>query len=318
MFFSKKEHISSINDYIPSNSAFVCFSSFESRCYTIAKRIDVKKIRMAYVFRNIDPPMSQYNESSIKTIREAIEHISIVEVSLNSPVTVADKIFSTIWDIINASITNIIIDISTFTHEALLMLLKTLYIYCNSFNSILLVYNGAAEYSSWLSKGCKEIRNVIGYPGSFNPSYKDYMIILTGFEKERATMLVELFEPDVLSIGNGSEPTDRNHLGTMHEMKDEFDAWFNNLGTAWESFDFSCSNIKSTAEKIVLEINKRENENIVLVPLNTKLSTISAAIVALKNEKIQVVYPVPEIYNPIYSIPSDNFTIVNLKDAMEL
>ena len=317
MICIQKEHISKINDYIPADAAFIGFASFESRCYTIAQMIDNCKLKRSFVFRNVDSPMNLYNASNFKIICEAIEHIDVVEVSLNTPVNVADKMFSTVWEIINSSITNIIVDISTFTHEALLMLLKTLHIHRDSFSSIYLVYNGSSEYSKWLSKGCKDIRNVIGYPGYFNPSYKDHMIILTGFEKERATQLVERFEPDVLSIGNGSEPTDKNHLSTMSAMKDEFTAWFNNLGTAWAPFDFSCSDITSTIEIIDAEINKGDNENIILVPLNTKLSTISAALIALQNKRVQVVYPVPEIYNPEYSKPSDNFTIVNLKDAVE-
>lgn len=317
MICTKKEHISQINDYIPENSAFICFASFELRCCTIAQRIDNRKLKRAFVFRNTDPPMDRYNASNFNAICAAIKQIAIAEVSLNMPVDVADKIFSAVREIIDFSIPNIVVDISTFTHEALLILLKALHIHRDSFDSIYLIYNGASEYSKWLSKGCKDIRNVIGYPGYFNPSYKDHMIILTGFEKERATQLVELFEPDVLSIGNGSEPTDKKHLDTMSEMKDEFTTWFNNLGTAWEPFDFSCSDITSTMEKITAEINKRNNENIALVPLNTKLSTISAALIALQNERIQIVYPVPEIYNTEYSKPSDNFTIVNLKNVAE-
>ena len=141
------------------------------------------------------------------------------------------------------------------------------------------------------------------------------MIILTGFEKERATQLVELFEPDVLSIGNGSEPTDENHRATMEGMKQEFSEWFGNLGILWTSFEFSCSNIEKTIDDIKKEINNPE-ENIVLVPLNTKLSTISAALVALKDERIQLVYPIPEIYNRDYSVPSESFTILDFKGLL--
>lgn len=317
MICLQKEHVSKINDYIPVDCAFICFASFESRCYTIAQNIDVGSVKKSFVFRNIDPPMNLYNVGNLETICKIMEEISVVEVSLNTPVSMADKMFSVIWEIVNSAITNVIVDISTFTHETLLILLKTMYIHRDSFSSINLIYNGASEYSEWLSKGCKDIRNVVGYPGFFNPSYKDHMIILTGFEKERATQLVELFEPDILSIGNGSEPTDENHLDTMCEMKKEFDAWFSNLGTSWEPFDFSCSNIQSTMEKISIEINKSDNKNIILVPLNTKLSTIAVALIALQNEKIQVVYPVPEVYNTIYSKPSENFTVIDLKEIVE-
>lgn len=314
MDYAKKVDKDEINRHIPTQAAVICFASFEERCTTLANCIDVSSVKKAYIFRNIDPPMDAENSENFRIIQGKL-NCDATEISLKSPVSIADGIFSVIREIVDNDFKNLIVDISTFTHEALLMLLKTVSDFRTDFQHIYFVYNGASEYSDWLSKGCKEIRNVIGFPGRFNPSYKDHMIILTGFEKERATQLVELFEPDILSIGNGSEPTDQNHLKTMDSMKSEFEDWFSNLGVKWTSFDFSCSNVLTTIEKIREELNK-EDENIIIVPLNTKLSTISAALVALQNERIQVVYPIPEIYNLSYSKPSKNFTILDFKKIL--
>lgn len=303
-----------INSIIPSNSALICFASFEKRSTSLATSIDPNKLKMSFVFRNVEAPMYNYNLENYKTICDKLQ-CEAVEIQIDNPVGIADEMFRVIQKIISSEVKNLIVDISTFTHETLLMLLKTVYKYNEAFSRILLIYNGASSYSAWLSKGCKTIRNIIGYPGRFNPLYKSHMIILTGFEKERATQLVELFEPDVLSIGNGSEPTDENHRATMEGMKQEFSEWFGNLGILWTSFEFSCSNIEKTIDDIKKEINNPE-ENIVLVPLNTKLSTISAALVALKDERIQLVYPIPEIYNRDYSVPSESFTILDFKGLL--
>lgn len=198
-----------------------------------------------------------------------------------------------------------------------MLLIKTLSIYVSSFDSIKLVYNGANEYASWLSKGCKEVRNIIGYPGLFKPSQKFHLIILTGFEKERATKLVELLEPDFLSIGNGIEPTDKNHQDCMCNMKTEFETWCGSLqGIYNTSFDFSCSDIVNTMDTMQKLISENNNHNIIIVPLNTKLSTIAVGLVALRNPKVQLCYPIPELYNMEYCIPSDNFTIVDLKEVL--
>ena len=321
MEYSEKVDKQNINSILPAASAFICFASFEERCTTLTSCLDISKLVKAYVFRNCDTPMDNFNLKYFQILQRKMKREALVceavEISLLSPVSIADSLYRTIKDIINKTVRNLLVDISTFTHEALLMLLKTLSIFQNSFDRIILIYNGASEYADWLSKGCKDIRNVIGFPGRFNPSYKDHMIVLTGFEKERATQLVELFEPDILSIGNGSEPTDKNHQKTMEDMKTEFESWFGNLGVTWSSFDFSCSNILTTVDRIRAEI-KDKHENIILVPLNTKLSTISAALVAFQNERIQVVYPIPEIYNLSYSKPSTNFTVINLKTLLGL
>lgn len=310
---------SQIMKYYPVDSALICFASFEERCYTLAQKINSDMVTKAYVLRNKDSPMKQNNELNTSIIRQKLEKIVIEEISLNYPISIAEKLFSVFKDICDNGIRKLSVDITTFTHEALLMLLNVLFSNRSNFESITLFYNGASEYSSWLSKGCKEIRNVIGYPGLFNPSYKNHMIILTGFEQERATRLVELFEPDILSIGCGSDPTDENHINIMKDMKDKFNKWLDNLGNIHSnSFDFSCSNIKDTMNILSDIISREENQNYILVPLNTKLSTISVALTALKNKKIQVIYPVPETYNLSYSKPGDSFTMIDLTKIMEL
>ena len=318
MNYIHKIGIQSINEYIPENSAFICFASFEKRCITLANIIDLQLIDKAYIFRNCDEPMRMYNNDNAYQIKERIKVASTIEVSINKPVSIAENVLAVTSEIIRSAIKNVIVDISTFTHEALIILIKNIFIYRSFFDSILLVYNGASEYADWLSKGCKYIRNVIGYPGLFRPSHKDHLIILTGFEKERATQLVELFEPDILSVGNGIDPTEQNHINTMDTMKNEFEIWFRNLGIRCDPFNFSCSDITSTIQTIKNQINKYKDVNTVLVPLNTKLSTVSAAMVALQNPQIQVIYPIPEVYNLSYSKPSKNFTVVNFKELMNL
>lgn len=309
-----KENIQSsqINDYLPSTFAFICFASFEKRCYTLAQNICTKRIQRAYVFRNVNPPMNIHNTENLNIIKNLIKDIIDIPVNLESPVSLADNVFSVLQEIISCSIKNIVLDVSTFTHEGLLILVKSLYEKRSSFNIVKLVYNGASKYANWLSKGCKGVRNVVGFPGFFNPSYKDHMIILTGFEKERATKLIESFDPDRLSIGFGYDPTDPNHLTTMEKMKVDFEDWFENMGRAWTQFTFSCSQINSTINEIKKNTETSKNENIILVPLNTKLSTIAVALIALENKDIQIVYPIPEVYNLDYSTPNNSFTVIDL------
>ncbi len=317
MSYIQKVGLSEANKLLPSNSAMLCFASFEERCITLAENIDPNKFQKAFVFRNINPSIKNHSKTYFNMLSERLNAPETIEVDLDFPVDLAEKIIAVLQKIVRSNIYNVVVDISTFTHEALLILIKQLYIQQGYFKTIYFVYNGASKYAAWLSMGCKTIRNVVGYPGCFNPAYKDHLIVLTGFEKERTTKLVELFDPDVLSFGYGSEPTDSNHQDTMAKMKDDFNAWFRNLGLPSNSFDFSCSSIDRTVNQVKEIINNSKNENIVLVPLNTKLSTISAALVALKDIRVQVVYPIPETYNVNYSSPSAHFTIINLKAIPE-
>ena len=80
-------------------------------------------------------------------------------------------------------------------------------------------------------------------------------------------------------------------------------------------FEFSCSDIVKTVDQLNMIIEDNKGKNTIIVPLNTKLSTLAAGVVALKNEDVQICYSVPEMYNTAgYSEPSDNITIVELDD----
>lgn len=318
MDYIKKVKLSEIRNYTLDKYAFICFASFEERCFSIPKNIDVGKINEAYVLYNSNPEMAEKSKQHLNDIYGKIKGISPVPLEINKPVDVADEIYKIIQKICAAGDTRLIVDITCFTHEILLILISSLYKCKKNFDSIVLLYNGASEYSTWLSKGCKEVRNILGYPGSLKPSQKYHLVVLTGFEKERATRLVELLEPDLLSVGNGIEPTDHKHSNTMEEIRKDFNEWARNLqGVEVESFEFSCSNIFSTTETLNNIIKGNPDHNYIFVPLNTKLSTLSVALVALQNEKIQVCYPIPEVYNTTYSMPSDNVTIIEIDKVLE-
>ena len=126
-----------------------------------------------------------------------------------------------------------------------------------------------------------------------------------------------MLDPDTLSIGTGIEPTNTNHQEIMAQFEDKFKEWLGNLQSISHSqFAFSCSDIIGTMSNLKKKIEDSPNDNFIFVPLNTKLSTISLALVALYNPTVQVCYPIPEIYNTSYSKPSENFTIVDLKKLL--
>ena len=55
----------------------------------------------------------------------------------------------------------------------------------------------------WLSKGVKEIRSVLGFPGEILPSRKNHLIVLTGYEYERAKTIIDILQPYSLALGFG-------------------------------------------------------------------------------------------------------------------
>lgn len=315
----KNVHISDIENHILDNCALICCASFESRCLSIPSSI-ASKIGDIIIFKNSSVDISAMiaNYDSMKGL---FSSPIINEISFDQPEVIADSMAKTI-EILADRNENLLVDVTTFTHEALLILLRILHLYKNFFSSILCLYAGAGEYSPgytpesiWLSKGCKDVRNVIGFPGIIKPIAKTNLILLAGFELERATKLIELVEPDRLILGNGIDPINDKIFGAMAYFRDKYNAWKEDYKIIEkDDFEFSCKDIEQTVRTLSAIISKVPEENYILVPLNTKLSTISTAIIALENRRIQLCYAVPEIYNyENYSSPGETVTIVDLK-----
>lgn len=318
MDYSENIPVNSIDKYLPHRYALICCASFEDRCCTLPTMINVSSVDKAYVVRNVDEAMKDLNFDNFSKICDKIKNISPIEAHFSVPVEVMEKLQEIFGKLVEQHETELVIDISTFTHEVLLMILKVLYINKNSFKSIRFVYNGASEYAPWLSKGCKEVRNILGYPGTFNPALKYHLIMLTGFELERATRLVELLEPDTLSIGIGKDPIEASHQKTMENFEYDFRIWMSNMqNMTCSQFQFSCSSIKASVSNLENIIKEADDKNIIIVPLNTKLSTIAAGLIALRYKRIQICYAIPEVYNISYSTPSEHFKIVNMSEIFK-
>lgn len=310
--------LSDLNNYIDEDTAFLCWASFEFRGKTISLALDTAKTNASYIFYDC------YYDAT-PAASEISEHLDCGELKLmdlSNPTRIADTFAKVIEEIRDNGIERITIDITTFTHESLLILLRILLLHKESFKQIRCLYTGAQDYGGtfvppeqkWLSKGCKDVRNVVGYPGILRPSAKTCLIVLAGFELERATRLIELIEPDRIAIGNGIEPVNENLSDTVKYFRNRFDDWrkeYRNRNC--ESFEFSCKDIISTVALIEKIVGDAPNDNFILVPLNTKLSTIASALVAFRNPKIQLCYSIPEIYNMgNYSTPDSKITIFDL------
>lgn len=312
-------HISEVENYIPYNSALICCASFESRCGSLPNVI-FSKIKASIIYRNISVNIP-FSTANLDIMRSKLPNSIVSEVPFDYPEIVADSMAKTI-EMLAEKNKNLLIDTTTFTHETLLLLLRIIHSFKSSFEKILCLYVGAGEYSpgytpenTWLSKGCRDVRNIIGFPGIMKPIAKTNLILLAGFELERATKLIELIEPDSLVLGNGIDPINDKISHTMLYFRDKYTTWKEDYKIIEKNdFEFSCRDIEKTVSTLSSIIAKAPEDNYIIVPLNTKLSTISAAIVALENKSIQLCYAVPEVYNyENYSSPGESVTVVDLK-----
>lgn len=231
------------------------------------------------------------------------------------------SIYDTLYDVIlERRPKSILLDISTFTRETILIALMLFKQDAFRGINVTLSYVPADIYSAckevgvneiWLSKGVSEIRTVLGYSGSYTSLKKTLLIVLVGFEKERAEILINSFEADKLYLG--CVPPQESHSEELSAInKENFNRLVNIVGEC-NTFEFSCRYLQQTYEvlKEIIEDNK-ENYNIIISPMNNKLSTLAVANVAFEYPEVQVCYALTNQYNTeAYSLPADKIILFN-------
>lgn len=292
----KPINLNEIGNKLPQIDLFIGAVSFEERCFAFIDHIDSSQFSTIWFTYN-ENEKEFYSENLSKAKNISSE---LIEFSTDDSLVTGKNLLEKFSNL--ESNINILIDISTFTHEGLLILIKFISLFKLKFRNIYSVYVGAKSYSvneqddnKWLSKGTKTIRSVLGYPGVMNPSQKNHLLILFGFEIERTERIIEEFEFEKVSIGVGPE---KDSISSTHydlNRKRHIDL-LNKYNIA-ETFEISLTDPFQAATVINKQISKYPNFNIVITPLSNKMSTLAVALVALKNPKIQIAYVRPHEYN---------------------
>lgn len=303
-----------LREVVPSHlDAFVCCASFEQRSLSIARQLRFHDVGTVLIAQNTALPGEfQQNAQSLHELFSG----TVIDtfMSIDNPVMTADNLSAALSAMQLTASSRVLVDISTFTHEQLLILLALLHVRPYA-QSVILVYTGADEYMlgepKWLSRGISSIRSVLGYPGELHPSQNIHLLVLVGFELERAERLVQEYQPATISLGyaDESESISPQHFHTnqtFHRMLS------NRLGSV-HSFSFSCRNALATKEAIIAQIAEFPNLAAVVAPLNTKVSTVGAALAAFDQPAIQLCYAQAGQYNHTgYSTPGDTFYVVDV------
>lgn len=291
---------------------FICSSSFEDRCFVLPE-----------VVKKFFPDCASlicYNSneyqiiiSNSHRIKDSLNNVSLLQLNSDDPISNTRLLNETLDKYLATSIDTIFLDTSTFTHETLLILIRLLSVKRSKYNNLYIGYVGAQEYSinerdqdKWLSTGISNIRSIIGYPGVHSPARESHLIVLFGFEDERTKELIELMQFNSISLGFGPEDDSilPNHYRINYARHTRLMSYFSQA----YKFTFSLSDPFEAAQSLRKEIKKFSDKNIVIAPMNTKLSALGAALVAIENTKVQLIYAKAIQYNVTgYAKAKDDF-----------
>ncbi len=292
----------------------VC-ASFEDRCLSMYEYIDQTSVSKTGIFY-----FQQFSKNSSCNLAKLKTKFKAETFGLDysNPTNIADALMDFLKDLeSNQQTPNIVIDISTFTRESLLIILRYLLLNAEYFNGIYLFYR-YASVSSYLSSGVSSIRSVLGFIGDISIDRSTHLIILSGFEHERAKEIIDTLEPDFISIGYGSK--DSSITSELHALNKEFTdkliAYYS--GENIHVFEHSLKNPVTVKKEVLKLAHQKPEYNTVVVPLNNKISMIGVALAANENSAIQLIYAQVNEYNETsYSRIEDDCLIFDLKRLIE-
>lgn len=304
---------------------FVATASFEDRCRTILEGLSGAYER-ALLFRNVQA--GERAAENLQLMMEFAEGKShSLALDLDDPMTAARSFRAVLEEAEKGAQGSIFIDVTTFTHEQLLILFRVLES-AKPARNVIFGYTGADKYSTntkpedaWLSRGVSQVRSVLGFPGALLPSKRLHLIVLVGFEHERAKAVIEEFEPSALSLGLGeqSESVSDGHFANNQRFFEDVHKFVErraSLGVAVNTFSFSCVDPLATKGAVLKEAKRFPEFNTVVCPMNTKLSTLGVALAARDDQRLQVSYARAIEYNEAgYSSASDQVRIFKTRFA---
>ena len=303
---------------------FIGSASFEGRCRSVLQDMDQERIECALVAVNgtFGAWLGKHYEWFVSVLGTRIQRLDVFS---HNPVSTLLNIEDALSKVFESEPRSVVVDITTFPRESLIILIRALDRIRTANTDITLVYATARQYSfgsedhsgRWLSWGVRDIRPVLGFSGLMSPSRDTHMVVMVGFEDERALELIRVCEPTHVSLG----VCDPSRLGieSRQSTKERRLSRLLSVLPAVREFQFLGYDAIATREALASQIEIFPDCNVVIAPMNTKISTVGAALLALRDESVQLCYAVPYLYNfDHYSLPGDeyySFSLPPIDDA---
>ena len=200
---------------------------------------------------------------------------------------------------------NIMIDISVMIKPYIFILLRYL-LDIKKLRVLYLLYTEPNIYqepksrlhqkeSVFFTKGTVKIGEIPGYSGWKDLKKRDILIILLGFEGNRAIEITNAIEPEITIPVNGF-PAYRPEFKDISIISNEEllrePSTFKNLTYAPANDPFETNRVLES-----IHTKHSKDYNITLAPIGTKPMSLGSCLFALQHPECRIVYPYPTEYN---------------------
>lgn len=283
------------SEFFASESiVFIGRSSFEPRAFTAFSALSSRNILLKHFFVSID----EYPESYQTRVAQEFERSDWSELDTSDPLHIQSEIASVISKVNDIEDDfSLIVDCTTFRREEILILLRLIrQIRPDILKKCKFVYSVATRMGDWLSGNIREVRPVLGYPGDISSRSPTHLVLLAGIEHHRAIGIIDAYEPSTISLG--MVPEEHSFSSSIYQrnlnLRDYIKAQYDNV---IQEFEFSARDPHTVIRALEEIVSSRQDDNIVIAPLNTKISTIGAGVFSIIHPKVQLCYADVDVYN---------------------
>ncbi|EGY5283495.1 hypothetical protein QE497_002728 [Acinetobacter baumannii] len=295
---------------------FIQGIGFDKRCLTVLRNIQVSKFHKIIGIQNLHS-RTRNTEHEVGFLNIAGDRASIVGNNSKTVMSLVDELSEVLNKIELLSTKEIYFDITSLSHEILVVLVGLLN-ELNLLKNTTFLYTQARQYGSWLSRGVNEIRSILGFSGLMYPSKKLHLIVLLGFELERAERVINSYEPAKITLGIGRK--DHSISNDIFDINNSTKKKIENLifssgldiGDV-DHLDFSCLDpylVKNQLLSYVESLSNKDEYNFIVAPLNNKISTLGVAFAGLDNQDLQICYAEAEEYNYDNYVETNDFVSI--------
>lgn len=240
-----------------------------------------------------DTRVVEYKKMIFEKLKNQKDRISLIETSYINSLELVKQFNQFIKNNkINLENHEIHLDISTFNRQNLLTMLYLLR-HKNGINNITCYYTIPKETNEKISKCARNYSTIPLLGGKQSIDKNKLLLLLVGFEFDRARYLWEKVEPSKTIIAIGDKPTDNRFLSINKKVVSGLKEMIN-----CEEINISAKDPFVAQQDIENIIRKyRKNYNIVIAPMNTKIQTLGLYLAWEKYPDIQIVYSCPEKFS---------------------
>lgn len=287
------------------DDTFIVCTSFEDRTTAVVNKLSKEyKVSKSFVFKYDEKGKTNLREQNFQRIMNNLsvysENVYPIICDHHNPLDGMDKFQSLCNDIgINLDGTNITVDMTTFTKQYLLVLLK--FIEKQNPKSVRLLYTEPEDYSvKWkkpLSYGLIDIVSVPTYGGHFYPEKENLLILQLGYEGDRAYGIWERFNPHKTLILIGRPSFRDSWEGRVEKFNEKLISKLPEDSIIYiptlDPFEVS-----KALDKLIDQYLKRFN--IYLSPLGPKPQVTGAYLSIRKHPDVQIIYAIPKSHEEEY------------------